>query len=302
MISIAFFFGNKREDLWEYDFITNEILPESVEKDISFITYENYKNHTKRCDVFVYCCREPSNYHWGFMPNFQQVLEVVKQLKPRIIIQLSDEFNYEDLQIHNSLGSYCELLLRQHNHKNYTYTENTQHIPLAYINDFNVNPSEIKRIKSRGFNWSFVGQEKSDRQEMLSEFSSIDRHFKYIFYPGQNQQLSRKQLVTLYTDSIFVPGTRGWTTIDNMRLYEASICGAIPVVVGTQEEIDYTFKYENSPPWIFAHSWVEAAEKCKKLLNNKDDLQFRQESILTWWNSRINTVKHKVNQVFLSPL
>jgi hypothetical protein len=94
----------------------------------------------------------------------------------------------------------------------------------------------------------------------------------------------------IYSESVFVPCGRGNSSLDCYRLYEASMNGAIPVVVGSKEEIESTFKYEENPPWIFAETWNEAVEKCMST-------EINSQSVIEWWNRRISKIKTKVKQV-----
>ena len=57
-LSVVFFFGEKREDLWEYDYIINDLLP-NVDKNIKFISFDTLNETEQKCDVFVYSCRDP---------------------------------------------------------------------------------------------------------------------------------------------------------------------------------------------------------------------------------------------------
>jgi len=79
--------------------------------------------------------------------------------------------------------------------------------------------------------------------------------------------------------------------LDCLRLYEASLCGAIPVVVGSMDEICKTFMKEECPPWIFASSWKKAIKVCRNLLNNPFELQKRQTSLIYWWYNRVETLR-----------
>ena len=283
-----------------YDFIVNEVLPKNFEKEVDFISYEDSLNCEKTYDVFVYRARYQLNYPWGFIPTFEQVLDAVKKFQPKIIIQTDDEFWYEEcLQEHNSLGNYCQLFLRQHHHWNYTYTDNTIHIPLGYYNDFDLSQKTIPLIKDRHLNWSFIGCEKSDRRECIQKFLSIENCFVNLQTSGVPQYISRERLIDTYLSSIFAPGTRGWTTLDTMRLYESTMCGCIPVLVAPQDHFDITFKYEKNPPWVFAETWDDAVQICKGLLEDKDKLQKMQYDNLSWWENRMNDIKNQVEKVFL---
>lgn len=288
-ISVLFFGRSCKDDLVEYNYILNDILPKDMNKVVKFIPHTDFGKISKT-DVLVYSCRYPNNYPWGFMPTFEEVLDVVEKTKPKIIIQLSDEFIFEDLDVHNRLGNCCKLFLRQHHHPNYNYTANTIQIPLGYCAGAEVGNKNITKITERNYNWSFFGEIKSDRLEMIENFRSID---KYLIGSG----ISRSNMTDIYLNSAFVPSGRGNSSINCFRLYEASMAGAIPVVVGEKEELDMTFQYEENPPWIFSHSWNDAVEVCKELLKEPDKLQEMQNNLLFWWNNRIHQIQEKVKEV-----
>ena len=295
-LSVVLFFGEKGEDLWEYDYIIEDLLPK-CSKNIDFVSYSNVNTYSQNCDVFVYSCRDPKNFHWGFMPDYNQVLEAVKKLKPKIVIQLSDEFEHEDNSAHNNLANYCQLFLRNYHHSNYSYSDNTLHIPLGHKNDFDISGKKITPVLERKYNWCFVGQKKSDRQDLVNSFSSIPDHYCLIHDGDEKQKIDGNQIADYYLNSIFVPCSRGWTTLNTMRIYEASMCGAIPVVVGTKDEIYVNFKYEDSPPFIFSYTWEGATSICKSLLENPEILIERQKNILKWWNTRMDKIKIKISEV-----
>jgi len=135
-------------------------------------------------------------------------------------------------------------------------------------------------------NWSFLGEIKNDRQEMLNEFHKISKNFV-------GRSAPKDLMCKIYSKSIFVPCGRGNSSLDCFRLYEASMNGAIPVVVGSKEEIECTFMYEENPPWVFAETWGEAVKKCQSML----EYGMNNTSILNWWENRIQKIKSKVLEV-----
>lgn len=294
-LSVVFFFGNKREDLWEYDYIIDDLLPDE-DKEIKFVSFDQLKETEDKCDVFVYSCRDPQNYHWGFMPTYEQVLTAVQKYKPEIIIQVSDEFESEDNSAHNELANYCKLFLRNYHHSNYSYHKNTLHIPIGRKNGFNIFNKIIKSNDDRKYTWAFIGQQKSDRNDLLESFSSIPDNYCLIHDGDKSKMLNGNQVADIYLNSVFVPCSRGWTTLNTMRIYEASMCGAIPVIVGSREEIQRDFLYEDSPPFIFSNSWKNASIICKNLLSNKSLLLEKQNQLLNWWNDRISKVKSEIKK------
>lgn len=259
-------------NLWESDFLLNDILPKG---EINYIQKQNIQFYDLESDVFIF----PARSH-----TYNQILSVIKKVKPKVIICLSDELIWEDLSEFNQLGNYCDLFLRQYHHPNYTYTPNTIHIPLGYTNDCKVF-SEDKKLT-----WSFFGEMKNDRKHMISEFSKLGNHFVA-------KSVAKDLMCKVYSKSIFVPCGRGNCSLDCFRLYEASMNGSIPVVVGSEEEIYHTFKYENNPPWIFAETWEEARETCENLLKDQDKLNDLKNDVVSWWQNRIQIIQNRVKEV-----
>jgi hypothetical protein len=251
--------------LWETDFILNELLPKG---NVHYIKTTDIERTELNCDVFAFSSR---------VHTFTNILSTIKKIKPKIIICLSDEFIDEDLSDFNQLGNYCELFLRQYHHSNYTYTSNTIHIPLGYTNGCKVFSEDKQLI------WSFLGEMKSDREEMLSVFKKLNPYFI-------GKSTTKELMCKIYSKSLYVPCGRGNSSLDCFRLYEASMNGAIPIVVGNIEEIEITFKYEDNPPWIFAESWENVYIECAK--NTIDS-----KSVISWWNQRITNIKEKVRKV-----
>lgn len=247
--------------LWETDFLLNELLPKGeVVYDINL-----------RSDILVFISR---------VHSYRQILNIVEKTKPKIIICLSDELISENLNDFNQLGNYCDLFLRQYHHPQYTYTPNTIHIPLGYTNGCKIFKEEKK------LNWSFFGEIKSDRVEMLNEFSRIEKNFV-------GKSAPKDLMCKVYSKSFFVPCGRGNSSLDCFRLYEASMNGAIPVVVGSKKEINLTFKYEENPPWIFAETWNEAVRRCMSFTENK----LKEYDAVSWWKNRISKIRTKIEEV-----
>jgi hypothetical protein len=90
----------------------------------------------------------------------------------------------------------------------------------------------VKPINERQFRWSFVGTVSKNREKMIKKFRSSGM-VPYFLMNG----ISPSKMFEIYSNSIFVPNDRGHINLDCLRLYEASLCGAIPIVVGNIEEI-----------------------------------------------------------------
>ena len=220
--------------------------------------------------------------------NFETMARLCENERPQVIIHTSDEGGRSPEFY--ALANETSLVLRQYHHPNYGVPpKNIIHIPLGYqthmfggesAKDYLPKASE----SLRDLTWSFIGNIKQDRQEMMDE---MRKQFPDKYHVGH---AAPPTMAELYRRSIFVPNGRGNVVLNCFRLYEASACGAIPVLVGNEKEISEEFRYEDSPPWIFASSWSEASMACRRLLESKEDLSIRQNAVIAWWKRRIGTV------------
>lgn len=271
---------------WEKDFITKELLSDNktiyIEKYNKSVINSIDSNIIDN-NIFVFT----SNVH-----NYNEILDMVLYLKPKIIIHLSDEWGTKpEFQ---KLANHTKLLIRQHYHSSYNYDNpNIIYMPLGYmVNMFENTSTELllKTPDERKYKWSFVGnQDKTDRKLMINTFKSLEPNFC--------GTASVTEMRDIYMNSIFTPNGRGNVKLDCFRLYEASACGSIPIVVGSQKEILETFKHEENPPWIFAETWQEAFDKTKTLLTCPNLLYYLQKDLINWWKNRVMNLKTKINNI-----
>jgi hypothetical protein len=293
-IKILFYGISNKETILNYDFLINDIIPKKPNTlfNIDILTFEESINSSKQYDIFIYHCISPERLaHFGYSPTFENVKAAVKRHRPKVIIQLIDEYWFEHNEIHNSLGNYCNLFLRQHRHhcQLETYTDNTLQLPLGYINNYYTKTKYIKLPEERLYNWAWAGNIKSDRQEMINAFLGMPKGVI-----GINNALRPSEVFDLYNNSIFVPCGRGNDSLECWRNYEAAVSGAIPVIVGTPEEIECTFAFTDLPPFIYAKTWQQASEYCLQLVNDLDNLYMIQTNIRQWWRKTINNIQNQI--------
>ena len=279
---------------WEKQFIFQDLLNIDVQtygKIIytnTHLDYSNVSNWEKLDNINDII----SNNVFIFTSNlndYSKILNMVKLLKPIVIIHLSDEWgNKECFQ---NLYRHTKLLLRQHHHSNYNPNPSIKYMPLGYMNgmlESNYMDLQLKLPTERKYKWSFIGSIKKDRRDMINEMSSIT--------PSYSGKLDKTKMRDLYRDSIFVPNGRGNRKLDCFRLYEASLCGAIPIVVGSKKEIEETFCQEENPPWLMFESWGEARRECLELLKDVDGLNELSKKHISWWGSRVSKLRGLISQ------
>lgn len=272
---------------WEEDFILKELLPSNL----NVLYYDDpRKIEIPEEDYILLFTVVGANIH--------HLEELFLKKNPNIIFMISDESGVNPL--FNELSKYTKLFVRQYHHAHYPTYLNIVYMPLGYMRTMLQCKSteiKVKPMNERQFRWSFVGELRTNREKMIHMFRSSGM-VPYFLMNG----ISPSEMFDVYSNSIFVPNGRGRSSLDCLRLYEASLSGAIPVIVGNLEEIKHTFIQEECPPWIYAVSWEKAIKVCKKLLNNPIELQKRQNTIVYWWHRRIETLRRTLNEKCFSNL
>lgn len=262
---------------WEIDYI-HEIFSEHdfIFTPMTKENFENPKNYTYYKNIIVVFSVNVIPYK--VLENF------LKTINPLGIVILSDEYGVLN-KYHHGLHKYSKFTLRNYFYRDYDDKDNIFHFPLGYISGFIDSKStniDIKKSSERSIKWSFVGNIKNiERYEMIEKFKKLDNY--YI-----DDSLHPSKMSKIYLNSIFVPNGKGNTNLDCFRLYEASICGAIPVVVCKDIEI---WKKIDNPPWIFASDWDEAISKCEQICQNEQDLNKKQSEVINWWKNNMKNLK-----------
>lgn len=269
---------------WEYDFFKKDLFPQhnfyEYDYDFDFSSFDNQLN------ILIL------NGSDNDIPDFFK--KTIDFLKPFCIFHLSDE-EAKTQKYHNYYNnSKCKAVFHQYNSNNLIYHSNHYQIPLAYIKGF---PTELKLNKNKKYDFSFVGQLKSDRMTMLHLFkNNFSRSVINIgntnWSSTNNQRINPQILYQIYNESIFVPIGRGNISLDCFRLYECIIAGAIPVIVGTEKEIKESFNYD-MPNIIYSDNWESVIKKCKEI--NEKEVEKIILSNFNWWNNQISFIKNKID-------
>lgn len=280
-----------RDDLWEKEFITNELLPEGTTRVISDDPLRLDWLSNRRCAVVTH-----SPYIGG--PSLESTKKVVEKLKPKVLIIISDE-NAQCPEF-DELATSVPYYGRQYCHvrKNPLYhrLDNAQYIPLGYNGSTGLEGSPSRKMADRKNAWGFVGSlDHGNRRPMLNTFHDI-------MGPGDVRWLvPQVQVSECYLNCVFVPQGRGMVTPTCFRHFEASMAGAIPVLCldgyGVRyhmEEIQDLLESMDNPPWLVFDTWEDAARRCKALLSDHAALQRIQDEIRDWWVAMMSVRKARI--------
>jgi len=280
---------------WEYDFIIKCIFKNTKYNIIKFKNDELSKLYNYKNSIIIFNTRT----------TFNNILILIKRITPLILCFMSDELGGIN-ERYIKLANYTKLFLYQYHHPTYSYSDNCFQLPLGYVSSFLDNSLTLKPLNSRKYNASFVGQFKKDIKEMLEIMDKLDKFnnksTKFLvtntIWDINKLSINPKDMYKLYSETIFVPIGRENISLNCFRIYEALVAGAIPIIVGSENEIKTTFYYNNRlPPFIYCNSWKNALIKCKRLLKNSKKLNKLQEDIQIWWKDYIDFLHNLIKKV-----
>lgn len=280
---------------WEKDFVLYELVPAESnwlfpeDSEMADINFYHRHDWLVGSNIFVIS----SNGR-----DFRKIREIVLYLRPLVIIHLSDEHGTKPEYM--ELAKFTNLLVRQHSHvdhssSKYGYSTHgpTIYMPLGYFSGMfegknSLDHSEDLILSNRSLVWSFIGNaNKQDRPIMVETMKVLSPH--------RVGRADPSQMRTIYENSIFTPNGRGNVKLDCFRLYEASACGSIPIVVGSKGEINSTFgHFTQTPPWIFAESWPAALGAVKKMLEDPLEVVDTRRRLLQWWREYVLDTRSQI--------
>lgn len=270
---------------WEEDYFKQDLFNQrhyDIEVnflffDDKFTDFEKYKNGKNIIITNI-----------GISVNYMETM--IKNLNPKILFHLSDEYLNSDkyYKIYRDLN--IPLFFHQYNSADINYPNNHFQIPLGYVKYFN-NTETLEKLNNseKFYDFSFVGSLKSDRKKMLYLFGQkIKRKFISLGVTNWGnpmlQNIEPTKMKDIYEKSILIPIGRGNKSLDCFRIYEAIVSGSIPVIVGSDQEIERTFHFNGiKPNFLYSDSWENALLKCEEILKDKEKQQKIIDLNFEWW-------------------
>jgi hypothetical protein len=179
-------------------------------------------------------------------------------------------------------------------------------IPLGYPNGMAgpqplVASAHIKPAHLRQYLWSFAGEVKSSRREMVNALRDVGPAF---IRDSTGSWLTADEYRALLLDSVFLPCPMGAVVAETWRLYEALEFGCIPIVE-KRWSIDYYRDLFGDDPFLRVTNWKEAGDLMLRLSaptkqTSPELLQLQQRTV-AWWAAKKDDIKRRLTAFMRGP-
>lgn len=170
-------------------------------------------------------------------------------------------------------------------------------LPLGFKSGFiNLYKNEIPQYQ-RDLVWTFVGQIKSNRQEMKDTFEKIKPHHIHTTSGWSSaDQKDIQAIAELYKRTIFVPCPFGNIHADTFRVMECLEYGCIPVGLKFLG-IDYYKYIFGTHPFVVKDDWRQCVKEMERLLNDKESLRRKQLEVYEWYTAFLQRLSNDVSRI-----
>lgn len=229
-----------------------------------------------------------------YEPYFQQCRARSSRM---FLLHLSDEWFSGSYRLYG----YFDGVIRNF----YTYLadgEGILTIPEGYSNGTRTG-DRTKPIGERRYLWSFTGEVKASRVEMLKAFQGLEPSLlsrtASISDPNA-KRLSKPEFDAILEDTAFSPCPMGNVILETWRLYESLELGCIPIVE-KRGSLDYFRALFGANPIPCFTNWNEARAYAERAATDKEALLRKQQEIYGWWQAHKAAVKGSVEALLSGP-
>jgi hypothetical protein len=176
--------------------------------------------------------------------------------------------------------------------------ENCTFIPLGFKSGFLNKDKTYKKLFYKKYEFSFIGQPKSDRNQLIEILSRKENVFLHL----TNQwncptAISQENCKDIYQKTMFVPCPMGWVHPDSFRIMESLESGAIPILK-KYDNIDYFNKIWGETPIPIINSW----EDIETISLDKNTYNKLYKEIFEWYGSFKEKLSQKIYNIITKNL
>jgi hypothetical protein len=266
------------ETNFEFDY-TVKILFDRFDKEFHFDhgKYETVMNNS----VIIY-----SNNSNSVSDEFLSYLNSFKEKSYNFYLL---HFSNENLSHDTTYYSLANHVFRNYYDPNIKQN-NVTFIPLGVKSGFLCEENEKNEI-NKEFNFTFIGQPKSDRFDLLNIIENDNRNFIHKTNSWNcSTSLSQEECKVIYKKTKFVPCPMGWVHPDSFRVMECLESGSIPVIKKYNNE-NFLLPTFGENPIPVLNSWGE--------INNLLEMNYFEiyDKVMGWYKNFKDGLKNKIYNI-----
>jgi hypothetical protein len=193
-------------------------------------------------------------------------------------------FSNEDLNHNCNYYSKAKHVFRNYYDSNIT-SKNVTFIPLGVKSGF-INKNE-NHLETKEYEFAFIGQPKSDREELLSIVENMENVFVHKTNSWNcTTSLTQDECILIYNKTKFTPCPMGWSHPDSFRIMECLESNSIPILKN-YNNLDYFTKVWGDSPIPKINSWNEIFE-FYKMSDDKYNELFNE--VFSWYSKFRNNL------------
>lgn len=257
--------GNQTD--FEYEYITEMLFKNHINN--KFFDNGNLSTILNN-SVIIY-----SNNHNEISQDFENYLnEFISRGYKFFLLHLSNE----NLSHNNHYYQKAEKVFRNYYDPNIKQ-KNVFYIPLGFKSGFYNQDFNLESLKNKKYDFSFIGQIKSDREVLYNNLLSENSFIHLTQNWNCSTSLSPPEVIDLYKKTKFTPCPMGWSHPDSFRIMESLEWGAIPIIKRYSNS-DYHTKVWGETPIPIIEEWNEI---CKFSKMSEDQYNKMYNEVFKWY-------------------
>jgi len=157
--------------------------------------------------------------------------------------------------------------------------QNVTFVPLGVKSGF-INKNE-KYSETKEYEFTFIGQPKSDRNELLSVLEQMENVFIHKTNNWNcSTSLTQNECKDIYEKTKFVPCPMGWVHPDSFRIMECLESGSIPILKN-YNNLEYFTKVWGESPIPTINSWDEIVKYYRM---NDEEYNELSDKVFSWYS------------------